>query len=331
MSGVETVAVKAEEADQRLDRWLRRRFPGLTQGRIEKLLRKGEIRLDGKRADGKTRVFAGQLVRLPPNIEKAVVVHGDGPPPVSEADARFVRDLVIHEDDDVIALNKPTGLAVQGGTGQGGRHLDALMGAFVGRDGERPRLVHRLDLDTSGVIVFGRNVRATALLAEAFRGRSVRKTYWALVAGVPRPAAGRIDMALVKSGGPAGERVARDDEEGKRAITLYVTVDLALERCAWLAMRPITGRTHQLRVHAAEALGTPIVGDLKYGGERALLATDAVKPLLHLHARALDLPHPAGGRLRLVAPLPPHMRETWKFFGFDLETDTDPLFAGREG
>jgi 23S rRNA pseudouridine955/2504/2580 synthase len=254
MSGVETVAVQAEEADQRLDRWLRRRFPGLTQGRIEKLLRKGEIRLDGKRADGKTRIFAGQMVRLPPNIEKAVVVHKDGPAPVSEADARFVRSLVIHEDADVIAINKPAGLAVQGGTGQG-RHLDGMLGAFLGKDGERPRLVHRLDLDTSGVLVLGRNVRATAFLAEAFRGRSVRKTYWALVAGVPRPAKGRIDMALAKSGGPGGERVARDDDEGKRAVTLYATVDSALERCAWLAMRPVTGRTHQLRVHAAEALG----------------------------------------------------------------------------
>lgn len=330
MSGVETVAVQAEEADQRLDRWLRRRFPGLTQGRIEKLLRKGEIRLDGKRADGKTRIFAGQMVRLPPNIEKAVVVHKDGPAPVSEADARFVRSLVIHEDADVIAINKPAGLAVQGGTGQG-RHLDGMLGAFLGKDGERPRLVHRLDLDTSGVLVLGRNVRATAFLAEAFRGRSVRKTYWALVAGVPRPAKGRIDMALAKSGGPGGERVARDDDEGKRAVTLYATVDSALERCAWLAMRPVTGRTHQLRVHAAEALGTPIVGDMKYGGDRALLATDAVKPQLHLHARALDVPHPAGGRLKLVAPLPPHMRESWKFFGFDLETDTDPLLGGRDG
>ena len=330
MSGVETVTVQAEDADQRLDRWLRRRFPGLTQGRIEKLLRKGEIRLDGKRADGKTRVFAGQTIRLPPNIEKAIVVHKDGPAPVSEADARFARSLVIHEDADVIALNKPPGLAVQGGTGQG-RHLDGMLGAFIGKDGERPRLVHRLDLDTSGVLVLGRNVRATAFLAEAFRGRSVRKTYWALVAGVPRPAKGRIDMALAKSGGPGGERVARDDEEGKRAVTLYVTVDSALERCAWLAMRPVTGRTHQLRVHAAAALGTPIVGDFKYGGDRATLATDAIKPQLHLHARALDVPHPAGGRLKLVAPLPPHMRDSWKFFGFDLETDTDRLFGGRDG
>ncbi|MBM3526343.1 MAG: RluA family pseudouridine synthase, partial [Alphaproteobacteria bacterium] len=198
-----------------------------------------------------------------------------------------------------------------------------------GPTGERPRLVHRLDLDTSGVLVLGRNVRATALLAEAFRGKSARKTYWALVAGVPSPARGRIDMALAKSGGPAGERVAQNEEDGKRAVTLYATVDHALDRCAWLAMRPITGRTHQLRVHAAVALGTPVVGDMKYGGQKAILATDAVAPQLHLHARAIELPHPAGGVLRAAAPLPPHMRATWKFFGFALETDTDPLFETR--
>ena len=330
MSGVELVEVRAEDADQRLDRWLRRRVPGLTQGRIEKLLRKGEIRLDGKRADGKTRVYAGQVVRLPPNIEKLAVATS-GPAPVSDQDARFVRGLVIHEDDDVIVLDKPPGLAVQGGTGQGGRHLDAMLGALAGPDGERPRLVHRLDLDTSGVLVLGRNVRATALLAEAFRGRAARKTYWALVAGVPKVARGRIDMALAKSGGPGGERVAQDDEDGKRAVTLYATVDHALDRCAWLAMRPVTGRTHQLRVHAAVALGTPIVGDTKYGGQRALLATDAISTQLHLHARSIDLPHPAGGRLRVAAPLPAHMRATWKFFGFELKADTDALFDRRDG
>lgn len=323
MSGVSQVEVAATEAEQRLDRWLRRRFPGLTQGRIEKLLRKGEIRLDGKRADGGTRLVAGQTVRLPPGIESQVVKR-QGPAPVPDTDARFVRSLVIHQDADVIAIDKPPGLAVQGGTGQG-RNLDAMLPALAGPDGEKPRLVHRLDLDTSGVLVLARNARAAAKLSAAFRDRSARKTYWALVAGVPDPARGRIDMALAKTGGPGGERMAGDDEEGKRAITLYATVDRALDRCAWLAMRPITGRTHQLRVHAAVALGTPIVGDLKYGGHKAVLASDEIGRQLHLHARSLDLPHPAGGRLRVVARLPAHMRATWKFFGFDLETDTDAL------
>lgn len=323
MAGVSQVEVAATDAEQRLDRWLRRRFPGLTQGRIEKLLRKGEIRLDGKRADAGARLVAGQTVRLPPGIESQVVPRR-GPAPVSESDARFLRGLVIHQDDDVIAIDKPPGLAVQGGTGQA-RNLDAMLASLAGPDGEKPRLVHRLDLDTSGVLVLARNARAAAKLAAAFRDRSTRKTYWALVAGVPDPPRGRIDMALAKTGGPGGERMADDAEEGKRAITLYATVDRALDRCAWLAMRPITGRTHQLRVHAAVALGTPIVGDVKYGGHKALLASDEIGQQLHLHARALDLPHPAGGRLRVVARLPAHMRATWKFFGFDLETDTDAL------
>ena len=329
MAGASQIEVKAEDADQRLDRWLRRRFPGLTQGRIEKLLRKGEVRVDGKRAEGKTRVLGGQTIRLPPNIDAEVPPRG-GPAPVSDADAKFVRGLVIHADDDVLVLDKPAGLAVQGGTGQG-RNLDAMLGALAGPDGERPRLVHRLDLDTSGVLVLGRNTRATALLAEAFRGRSVRKTYWALVAGVPDPERGRIDMALAKVAGPGGERVARDEEDGKRAITLYATIDRALDRCAWLAMRPVTGRTHQLRVHAAIALGTPIVGDTKYGGAKSILAADAIARQLHLHARSLDLPHPAGGRLRVVAKLPAHMRATWKFFGFEADADTDAILDTRGG
>jgi len=329
MSAVSTETVRAEDADQRLDRWLRRRFPGLTQGRIEKLLRKGEIRLDGRRAESKTRVTTGQSIRLPPHIDAQPEPRAAEGPTVSEFDARFVRSLVLHADDDVLVLDKPPGLAVQGGTGQGARHLDAMLPALAGPGGDRPRLVHRLDQETSGVLVLGRNVRSTALLAAAFRGRAVRKTYWALVVGVPELARGRIDMPLAKTGGPGGERVAQDDEEGKRAVTLYAVVDQALDRCAWLAMRPVTGRTHQLRVHAALGLRTPIVGDTKYGGAGALLQTDAVARQLHLHARAIDLPHPAGGRLRVTAPLPAHMRATWDFFGFDREADTEALLLGR--
>ncbi len=321
MSAVERIVVEAKDADQRLDRWLRKRFPGLTQGRIEKLLRTGQIRLDGKRADAKIRVYAGHEVRLPPNF--------DAPPPpparaaVPEKDAEFVRGLVIHEDPDVLVLDKPAGLAVQGGSGTP-RHIDGMLDALA-LDGERPRLVHRLDRDTSGVLVLGRNPRAAAKLAEAFRGKATRKLYWALVAGAPTPPEGRIDLALAKVAGSAGERVAADAEEGLRAITDYATVDAALDRVAWLAMAPITGRTHQLRVHAATALGTPIVGDAKYGGARAAPpAGTPLRPLLHLHARAIDLPHPEGGRLRVQANLPPHMAEAWAFFGFE-EADGDAL------
>jgi 23S rRNA pseudouridine955/2504/2580 synthase len=189
---------------------------------------------------------------------------------------------------------------------------------------ERPRLVHRLDRDTSGVMLLARNVRAAAQLSEAFRGKSARKIYWALVVGVPRPAQGKIDLALAKEGGPAGERVAAD-YEGKRAITLYSVVDRLGDKAAWLALLPLTGRTHQLRVHCAEAIGTPIVGDHKYGGDRADLPGQEIGRQMHLHARRLVLPHPAGGTLAVTAPLPQHMRATWKFFGFDPEAKDDPF------
>ena len=319
---VRNLTISADEADLRLDRWFRRHFPGIRQGRLEKLLRTGQIRVDGKRAKSGLRLAAGQIVRIPPGVEAEEPSH-DGRPPVREADARFVQSLVIHRDADVIAINKPPGLAVQGGTGTT-RHLDAMLDALRFDADERPRLVHRLDRDTSGVMLLARNARAAAKLGEAFRHKSARKIYWAMVVGVPKPAQGKIDMALAKEAGPAGERMAAD-EEGKRAITLYATIERVGNRAAWLAMMPLTGRTHQLRVHCAEALGTPILGDLKYGGEAAKLPGEGIAQQLHLHARTLVLPHPAGGMLELSAPLPAHMRATWAFFGFDPDAETDPF------
>ena len=318
----EALTIKDDEADLRLDRWFRRHFPGLQHGRLEKLLRTGQVRVDGKRAKANVRLVPGQTIRIPPGIEKGPTERSERPP-VRESDARFVQSLVIHRDDDVIAINKPPGLAVQGGTGTT-RHLDGMLDALRFGAEERPRLVHRLDRDTSGVMLLARNARAAAQLSEAFRGKSARKIYWALVAGVPRPAQGKIDLALAKEGGPAGERVAADDE-GKRAITLYSIMDRIGDKAAWLALLPLTGRTHQLRVHCAEAIGTPIVGDHKYGGDRADLPGQEIGRQMHLHARQLVLPHPAGGTLAVTAPLPQHMRATWKFFGFDPEAKDDPF------
>lgn len=326
MSGVQTLTVGDEEAELRLDRWFRRRFPELGHGRLEKLLRTGQVRVDGKRAKASMRLQPGQEIRVPPGADSPRPT-GPAKPAratVSASDADFVRSLVIHRDDDVLALNKPPGLAVQGGTGTH-RHLDGMLDALRFDAEERPRLVHRLDRDTSGVILLARRARVAAKLGEAFRGKTARKLYWALVVGAPKPPQGRIDMALAKEGGPSGERMARDDEAGQRAITLYGTVDSAANRAAWLVMWPLTGRTHQLRVHAAEGLGTPIVGDGKYGGTEAFL-TGSVSRKLHLHARSIELPHPSGkGMLRVVAKLPPHMRETWELFEFDPEADIDPF------
>jgi 23S rRNA pseudouridine955/2504/2580 synthase len=311
MSQVQSVIVAEGDSEQRLDRWFKRRYPGLTHGRLEKLLRTGQIRVDGKRAQASLRLAAGQTIRIPPGV--------DAPPPsdggraVPDADAKLVQSLVLHVDDDVIALNKPAGLAVQGGSGTP-RHLDGMLDALR-MGGERPRLVHRLDRDTSGVLLLARSTRIAARLGEAFRDKHAHKLYVGLVAGVPTPERGKIELALAKTGDE--HEIVAADEDGKRAATLYETLDVMLGRAALLALRPLTGRTHQLRVHCATGLGTPIVGDGKYGGLAHGLG-DGVAPGLHLHAASIALPHPSGrGTLEVAAPLPPHMRKTFAFFGFD--------------
>ena len=318
----ESLTIADDEADLRLDRWFRRHFPAVQHGRLEKLLRTGQIRVDGKRAKANLRLAPGQTIRIPPGIEAGPPDRSERPA-VRDADARFVQSLVIHRDADVIAINKPPGLAVQGGTGTT-RHLDGMLDALRFDAEERPRLVHRLDRDTSGVMILARSARVAAKLGEAFRHKSARKIYWGLVVGVPKPGQGKIDMALAKAGGPGVERMAADDD-GKRAITLYSVIERMGDRAAWLALLPLTGRTHQLRVHCADALGTPIVGDMKYGGDAAILPGQGVAAQMHLHARRLDLPHPAGGMLSVTADLPEHMREAWRFFGFDPNTDVDPF------
>ena len=237
-------------------------------------------------------------------------------------DIAVLERTVLHLDDDVIVIDKPAGLAVQGGTNTE-RHLDAMLDALRFGAEERPRLVHRLDRDTSGVLVLARSAAAAAKLAAAFRNKATRKIYWAAVVGLPKPRRGRIDQALAKLPGRAGERVAPDDE-GKRAVTYYRTVAHAGDKLAWLALEPVTGRTHQLRAHCL-ALGTPILGDGKYGGAAAHPAGVPNARKLHLHARALSLPHPAGGTLVVTAPLPPHMKESWAFFGFDPSEERDPF------
>jgi 23S rRNA pseudouridine955/2504/2580 synthase len=321
---VETVTIADAEGPLRLDRWFKRHYPALGHGRLEKLLRTGQIQVDGKRARSGDRLSAGQQIRLPRLTEL---------PPAPAALARVRPDdaarllrLILHQDAAVIVLNKPAGLPVQGGSGTE-RHLDGLLDALRLGNDERPRLVHRLDKDTSGVLVLARTAATAALLTRAFRDRSTRKLYWALVAGRPKPAQGRIALALAKRPGAGGERVRPDVEDGRRAVSYYHVVESAGERASWLALLPVTGRTHQLRAHCA-AIGTPIVGDFKYGGALAQLAGLPATRQLHLHARALTLPHPDGGSLHVVAPLPPHMRQSWQFFGFPGDA-ADP-FAGPD-
>ena len=326
MTGVRTVAVASADAGIRLDRWFRRHFPELSHGRLEKLARTGQIRVDGHRVKASTRLEPGQEVRVPP-LGKDVSAKPERRPRARPEDLDRVRELVIHRDDDVIVLNKPPGLAVQGGTGVT-RHLDAMLDGLQFDAPDRPRLVHRLDKDTSGILLLGRSAAAAAHLAAAFRGKHARKVYWALTAGVPKLRRGRIDLPLAKGGRAGGERVGPDAEGGKRAITYYAVVAQAGRRAAWVALMPLTGRTHQLRVHCTE-LGTPILGDGKYGGRAAFISGLPANAGLMLHARSIDIPHPNGTRLKVEAPLPAKMVETWRFLGFDPGQGTDP-FAGLE-
>ena len=307
--------VTDDEADIRLDRWFRRHFPVLTQGMIQKLCRTGQIRVDGKRADAATRLVPGQSVRVPPL--PATPAPEPDRVPLDPATLRELEGMVVYQDDAVIVVSKPHGLPTQGGPGIV-RHLDGMMEGFRQGAGDKPRLVHRLDRDTSGLLVLARSPGVAAKLSAAFRSREVEKTYWAIVAGRPSPQEGRLDLPLVKFGGlRGGERVAvaeRGEDNATHAATLYRTLDAAGRKLAWLEMQPLTGRTHQLRVHSV-ALGAPIVGDAMYGGQAAHVEGLADK--LHLHARALVFPHPQGGTLALEAALPAHMRETFRTMGFE--------------
>jgi len=322
MTGVQQVPVEAEADGQRLDRWFRQHFPQVTHGRLEKMLRKGEIRIDGRRAKASARLETGQVVRVPPlpDAEAPAPAAPTAPAEVSAKEAADLQAAVLFRDDNVIALNKPAGLAVQGGSGQR-RHLDGMLEALRFGAAERPRLVHRLDRDTAGVLLLARNAPAARSLTAAFRGKDTQKIYWALVAGEPAERRGLIDLPLAKQKQRRGEAMAPDETEGKLARTLFQVVQSQRDRktgetLSWLVLLPLTGRTHQLRVHCA-ALGTPIVGDGKYGGRQAFPQTLHQAKTLHLLARELALPDPeVGTTLRVTAPLPPHMAATWQALGF---------------
>jgi 23S rRNA pseudouridine955/2504/2580 synthase len=333
--GVVTRPVEKDDDGARLDRWFKRHYPGVSHVQLEKLLRKGEVRLDGKRARASDRVAAGQMLRLPPQVTNAPARDRRQPakPPLANHDKDVIQSLAIHKDSSVIVLNKPSGLATQGGSGLT-RHIDGMLDALAFGKKQRPRLVHRLDRDTSGVLVVARTVPAAAALAESLRRRDASKIYWALVKGVPRPPAGTIKLALAKEGGhgPHGrdERMVaadRHDDDAKHAVTDYAVMGQAGQKYAWVAARPVTGRTHQIRAHLA-AIGHPIVGDFKYGGAEAR-GMGEIADRLHLHARAIDIAHPDGGRLRAVAPLPDHMLKTWRLLGFDPASPTDPFTAKK--
>jgi len=321
---VRQLRVAEEDDGIRLDRWFKRNLPEVAFGQISRWARTGQLRLDGKRATPGDRIEAGQIVRVPPQGEEAPAPKKQQPAraALSADEVNFVREMVIHRDKAAIVVNKPPGLATQGGT-KTSTHLDGLLDGLAEGDGPRPKLVHRLDKDTSGVLLLARTPRAAAYFAKAFSGRTVRKVYWALVMDVPSIDDGMIELAIAKQPGTGGEKMHVDEAEGLPARTRYRVLERAGNRAAWVELQPHTGRTHQLRVHMA-AIGHPIVGDGKYAGQDAFL-TGSISRKLHLHARRLRIDHPDGGQIDVTAPLPEHFAASMASLGFDLSLGELPL------
>ena len=321
--------IDADDDGIRMDRWFKRHYPQVTHVLLQKLLRKGEVRLDGKRADAGTRVAAGQSMRLPPQVihakderpEKSVT---EAKHPLATKDMGSLADRILYMDKQVIVLDKPAGLATQGGSGLT-KHVDGMLDSLQYEKPTRPKLVHRLDRDTSGVLLIARTALAASGLSASLALRDTSKVYWALVRGVPKQKHGVVKAALAKEGvrGKDERMAVSEDDDAKFALTEYAVMGTAGTEFAWVAARPITGRTHQIRVHMA-SLGTPIVGDFKYGGTDSRGRGD-IADKLHLHARSIDIGRPDGGRLQVTAPLSPHMVKSWKLLGFDPDDKRDPF------
>jgi 23S rRNA pseudouridine955/2504/2580 synthase len=344
MSGVKILTVSEDDGEQRLDRWFKRRFPQVTQGAVEKMCRTGQVRVDGARAKASDRVAPGMTIRVPPlpDAEAPSRPRDNG---ISAADTKMIQNAVIFKDEHLIILNKPPGLPSQGGSGQGDRHVDGLAEALKFGYKDRPKLVHRLDKDTSGVLMLARTDRVARALSEALRHREARKIYWAVVAGVPHPRKGSIKYYLMKAPGHGrggeGEKMvcihpakAAEHPDAKRAHTDYFTLWFLGTRLSWMALEPVTGRTHQLRAHMAE-MGHPILGDGKYGGSGSENAGDGwgatiggeISKKLHLHARSLTIEHPiTKAILTFTAPLPDHMARTWSALDWnEKDVPADPF------
>ncbi len=321
MNDVKRHVVTADEAGMRLDRWFKVHFPQVTFAYLNKLTRTGQVRVGAGRVKTSTRLVAEQEIRVPPlafdkrpaDTPKADVK------PLTREERRLFDSMVIHEDRDLFILNKPSGFAVQGGT-KTHQHLDGLLMGLAAELGERPLLIHRLDRDTSGVIVIAKRRAVASALGKLFATRAVKKTYWAIVQGIPKPAQGKVEAALIKAKGLDGDRMRAsregEEEDEQHAVTHYAVIDKASGSASWVSLKPVTGRQHQLRAHM-QLIGTPILGDEKYGGNANM--PEGVPKRLHLHARRIVFPHPRDGVVDVTAPLPPHMRETFAAFGFDAD------------
>ena len=323
---VETIAVLPQEADLRLDRWFKIHFPNVGYGYLQKLLRSGQVRVNSKRVEANARVVVGDQIRVPKVAREKpkTIIDSETQRPdahVTNADRALIESMILYEDEHILVLNKPFGLAVQGGSGTK-RHVDGMLAAMVDRFGERPKLVHRLDRDTTGVLMIAKHRQAASKLGRIFQTRSAAKTYWALVRGVPAPRQGRIEAALVKAATPDGDRVRKarpgEQDQAMHATTHYNVIERVAQKAAWVSLKPVTGRQHQLRAHM-HMIGHPIIGDNKYEGDTTEFS-GALEQKLHLHARRLVMPHPiGGGKIDVTAPLPEHMKITWEQLGLDAD------------
>ena len=331
MPEARTFTVDEDDDGIRLDRWFKRHLPEVSFNTVSRWARTGQLRLAGKRAAPGDRVEAGQEIRVPP--QESAPAHSRPQPkrdPLTPDEEQYVRGMVIYEDPGALVLNKPPGLATQGGT-KTTQHLDRLLDG-IGNERGRPKLVHRLDKDTSGALLVARTARAAGHFAKAFSGRTARKVYWAIVVGVPDAGEGQIEAPLAKQPGTGGEKMHVDHESGLPAKTRWRVIDRAGNRAAWVELQPLTGRTHQLRAHMA-SIGHPIVGDAKYGGAEAFL-TGGISRKLHLHARRIRIDAPDGGKIDVTANLPAHFAESLETLGFDadagdaLKIEQPPRAAG---
>lgn len=343
MTNERFIQVSEDDDGQRFDRWLKKYVPDIPFGLSQKLIRKGAFKIDGKKAKSDTRLIAGQSVRIPAIENSGSSDKKKKDKPLTAQDKAFIKDMIIYQDEDVIALNKPPGLAVQGGTNTK-QHIDRLIEALTDKKGVKPRLVHRLDKDTSGILLLARSAKVAKTLGEHFKKQQIRKIYWAIVTPSPEEQRGAIKAPLAKAGGTNKERMVVDEEEGKFALTEFEVIEQAMDKAAFVAFWPKTGRTHQIRVHA-ELMGCPILGDGKYKGEpeqidhnnqhegtvRAIKEGSLnVSKRLHLHAREISCPHPSRkGLLTIQAPLPDDLKKSWKAFGF-APNFKGPLFEDLE-
>jgi 23S rRNA pseudouridine955/2504/2580 synthase len=320
VSGVYYIEVTEDENGQRLDRFLQKHLKGIPFGLLQKLMRKGQIRVDSGRVKASTRLQAGQSVRIPPMEERKP----DPKPKIGERDAQMMRDMVIYDDGYIIALNKPAGLPTQGGTNVK-KHIDGLLDVLTNEDGVRPRLVHRLDKDTSGLLLLARSAKVAKEMGKIFQGRDIQKIYWALTTPAPEMNEGEIRAPIIKAGSEGFEKMVVDAENGQNATTLFDIIERAHKQVAFVAFWPRTGRTHQIRVHAAH-LGCPIIGDGKYGADHEYVEGIEHAKRVHLHARSVKFQHPITKKqVEIFAPLADDLVKSWKNFGFDPQSEVIPF------